>query len=134
MGTSPEPIALAKLQQWAKKQGIYHYPDRYPIYGFNNPDPQEGKEEYGYEFWIVVDDDFKADDVEIREFPGGHYAVTTTKLFPLNQDNVIPAWPRLVQWAKDNDYAFGTHQWLEKALTPDATEADAMLDLYLPIE
>lgn len=134
MGTSPEPVALGKLMDWAKPEGLLEDIAKHQIFGFNNPDPKKGVPEYGYEFWIKVDDDFKAEDVEIKEFPGGRYAVTTTMLFPVNQDNVIPAWPALVKWTKENGYTMGTHQWLEKALTPFANEKDAMLDLYLPIE
>lgn len=134
LGTNPEPIALAKLQEWATQKNYTNLAD-HPIYGFNNPDPEKGKAEYGYEFWLVVGDDEQGDDqVIIKEFSGGRYLVTTTMLFPVNADNVIPAWPRLVQWAKANEFTIGTHQWLEKAITPNASEKDAMLDLYLPIE
>ena len=135
MGKSPEGVALDKLKAWAKTKGYLDDLASYPIYGFNNPDPKKGQEEYGYEFWIKVANDLTSDDeVEIKEYTGGRFAVATTMLFPLSPNNIIPAWPALVKWVKENNYTIGTHQYLEKALTPNAVEKDVMLDLYLPIE
>ncbi len=135
MGTSPEGVALDKLKSWAEPKGYMNDLATHPIYGFNNPDPKKGDAEYGYEFWIVVGEDVASDNkVKIKEYSGGRFAVTTTMLFPLSPDNVIPAWPSLVEWVKDNNYTTGTHQYLEKALTPNAEGKDVMLDLYLPIE
>ncbi|MDH5403515.1 MAG: effector binding domain-containing protein [Candidatus Heimdallarchaeota archaeon] len=134
IGNHPEIEAFKKMTDWIKTQGYLDDMAQHPIYGFNNPDPKKGNSEYGYEVWIQVNScDVKDEEVEIKIFPGGKYAVTTTKLFPLNNDNVIPAWPRLVKWVESSEYECATHQWLEKALTPFAEEKDAYLDLYLPI-
>ena len=134
LGTQPEGDAFSKLEEWLTEQKYLEDMAQHPIYGFNNPDPQKDKPEYGYEVWVKVNRDEVKDDREVHHFGGGRYAVTTTKLFPLNPDNVIPAWPRLVKWADENGYQCATHQWLEKALTPFETEDKAYLDLYLPIE
>lgn len=135
MGKSPETIAFDKLVTWAKPRGLFENPVDNPIYGFNNPNPKKGVPEYGYEFWLVVPSTFEEDGVEVKHFDGGRYAVTTTQLFPLSPDNVIPSWPRLVQWSKDEGYTCGTHQCLEKSLNPFAKEEkDILLELYYPIE
>jgi len=99
------------------------------VVGFSEEEP-----EYGYEFWIKVDDSYKSDDVvEVKSFPGGLYAVTTTPLMPLNPDNVIPAWPKLVEWVESSKYQISKHQWLEKSLNPSSSIEEVVLDLYLPI-
>jgi len=134
LGTHPEPEAFKNMRSWITAQGYLDNMAQHPIYGFNNPDPKKDQEEYGYEVWVMVNPlEVEDSGTEIQQFDGGKYAVTTTKLMPLNQENIIPTWPRLVSWAREHGYEMGNHQWLEKSLTPFAEEKDAYLDLYLPI-
>lgn len=74
----PEIDAWESLKTWAEPRGLLQDPSRRAIYGFNNPNPSSNRKEYGYEFWICVDSDTTAEaPVEIKEFAGGRYAVTT---------------------------------------------------------
>ncbi|MFX1474474.1 MAG: effector binding domain-containing protein [Promethearchaeota archaeon] len=132
LGKSPEPLAAEKLIAWAKPRGMLEDPGRHPVYGFNNPDPQPGKDEYGYEFWIRVDPDFESDEVEIKDFEGGLYAVTLCKDIGDNYEKIGQTWGRLVEWLKASKYGKAHHQWLEKTL--DVTgESEFSLELYAPI-
>jgi DNA gyrase inhibitor GyrI len=56
VGVSPESKAMDLLFAWAEPQGLLEDTDLHPIYGFNNPNPEPGRQEYGYEFWMVVDE------------------------------------------------------------------------------
>ena len=126
---SPERLAAEKLIAWAKPRGLLEDPERYPVYGFNNPDPSPEQKEYGYEFWIRMDPDFESDDVEVKDFKGGLYAVTICANM-LNPHKDIPStWKRLVEWIKSSKYDFAKHQWLEKA--PEIENPDSCLFIFV---
>ncbi|MHA2247873.1 MAG: GyrI-like domain-containing protein [Candidatus Hodarchaeales archaeon] len=133
---SPEHEAWEKIQSWADDKKLLDNIEKHPVFGFNNPDPSPDKEEYGYEFWIKVDTEVQSDgDIKEKEFKGGLYAVTTTRLIVDPESSVIPAWKKLAEWVKKSkEYEFGNHQWLEKALNPRALPEDLILDLYCPIK
>ena len=79
-GPSPEGEAWAKLVAWAEPRKLLADPDAHRIFGFNNPNPSAGSPNYGYEFWIEVDEDVQADPVvTVKTFGGGLYAVTRCK-------------------------------------------------------
>ncbi len=135
LGKTPENDAYNKLRAWSEPKKLFDNPTKYPVYGFNNPDPSPDSEEYGYEFWIRMSPDIQPEDIEVKEFQGGLYAVTTTKIQIDPDENMIPAWKKLIDWVKSNsNYKFGRHQFLEKHLNPWAPPEDFILDLYCPIE
>ena len=141
-GEHPEGLAWDKLLSWAKPLGLFDDLKTTRFFGFNNPDPSPGSPNYGYEQWIVVGPDVKdGGEVKIKDFPGGLYAVTSTKL-----KNIGETWRRLVVWRDGSRYRCASHQWLEEVLNrdailtpdgkklPDEVVFDKMiLDLYLPI-
>lgn len=136
---TPELEAWAKLRAWAEKKRLLGDLERHPVFGFNEPPPQPGKQEYGYMFWIRVGDDIESDDVvKVREVEGGEYAVTTCVLKEelesdfFREHGVLESWWRLEEWAKENGYKYRGHPGLEKPHDPDAG-ADLVLDLYYPI-
>ena len=133
----PEIEAGQKLVAWARPKGLLDDPDRYRVFGFNNPDPSPGSPNYGYEFWIVVGPDVEPEgEVKVKEFPGGLYAVTRCDVPPGGAYEAIPAtWQQLVAWCEDSEYQFATHQWLEKHidLAETSPETGFVLDLHLPI-
>ncbi|MFX1271569.1 MAG: GyrI-like domain-containing protein [Promethearchaeota archaeon] len=136
---SPENEAWNKLRAWAEPLGLLDDVKKNPVFGFNNPEPSPGKEEYGYEFWIKVDDYVEPEgDIEIKEFEGGLFAVTTTplKADPIFEDghHFIGAWKYLRDWIKSSKYEFGDQQCLERAHDPGASEDDLILDLYWSIK
>jgi DNA gyrase inhibitor GyrI len=136
---TPEIEAWAKMRAWAEEKGLLGDLEKHPVFGFNEPPPQPGKREYGYMFWIRVDDEIESDEiVEVKEVEGGEYAVTTCVLkeelaseFFKNR-GILESWWRLEEWAKTNGYKYRGHPGLEKAHNPDAGP-DLVLDLYYPI-
>ncbi|MFW9794263.1 MAG: effector binding domain-containing protein [Candidatus Thorarchaeota archaeon] len=138
---SPEDDAWKKLVAFAEPKGLLKDLKKNPIFGFNNPDPSEGKEEYGYEFWIRIDPDTKLEEgVTQKKFGGGLYAVTRCNLTQeaaspfLQEHGGLESWIRLREWFKSSGYKTGKHQWLEKSVNPNKPDEDLLLDLYWPIE
>jgi DNA gyrase inhibitor GyrI len=134
-GETPEDLAWKKLTTWAKAQGIYQDLNQHRIFGFNNPNPSPGSPNYGYEFWITVGPEVEPEgEVEIKEFPGGLYAVTRCYVDKKPYETIPAAWESLVRWREDSSYRHADHQWLEEHLWLDEyPEGDWDLDLYLPI-
>ncbi|MFX1539794.1 MAG: GyrI-like domain-containing protein [Promethearchaeota archaeon] len=136
---TPELQAWAKLRAWSETKGLLGDLDKHPVFGFNNPPPEPGKREYGYEFWIRVGEDIESDAVvEVKEVEGGEYAVTTCVLKEelesdfFKEHGILESWHRLEEWAKVNGYSYRGHPGLEKPHDPDAGP-DLVLDLYYPI-
>lgn len=133
---SPEVDAWSKLRAWAEPKGLLRDDENHPIFGFNNPNPQPESREYGYEFWIKVASDVKSEgEIEVKDYPGGLYAVTTCKLTedPSGR-NILETWKALLEWVKASKYKWRQVHELEKVHDPMASESDIILDLYLPIE
>ncbi|MHA2175882.1 MAG: effector binding domain-containing protein [Candidatus Hodarchaeales archaeon] len=132
---TPEEDVWKALKEWTNPQKLLDSPEKWPVYGFNNPDPVDNQEEYGYELWVRITPEIKVDaDLSTLEYSGGLYAVTTTRLFPI-EDGPIPAWKKLGEWVKNsNEYDFDSRQMLEKHLNPKATPENLILELYCPIK
>lgn len=138
---SPEDDAWKKMVAFAEPRGLLKDLKKNPIYGFNNPNPEEGKEEYGYEFWIRINPDMELErSVTKKEFSGGLYAVTRCNLTQeaasayMHEHGVSESWARLNEWFKSSGYKKGNHQWLEKSINPNKPDEDLLLDLYFPLE
>jgi len=130
ISSSPENDAWAKMEPWAIEKGLLDDLKKHPLFGFNNPNPEPGKKEYGYEFWIKVDDKIDSDDIiKVKEFIGGLYAVRSCKL-----NSIGNSWLLLKKWVENSKYQIGRHQWLEKAVNPGTAEDELILDLYFPIK
>ena len=137
-GAGPENDAGNKLVAWAKPRGFLDTPGEHRVFGFDNPVPSPGSPNYGYEYWITVGPDIGSEDgVDIREFPGGLYAVARCEVKG-NPHDIIPAtWMRLAAWLKgSNRYNHDANrEGLEEHIGPfpfDVSD-DFTLDLYLPI-
>ncbi len=130
-GTEPEMKAHATLLHWVRAQGLLDAPAAPRFFGFNNPSPSAGSPEYGYELWVTVAPGVKAEPpVEIKDFPGGRYAVTRCK----GVENIVETWKRLGAWAEKSPYPRGRHQWLEEHVSfIDVPPEEFVLDLYIPI-
>jgi DNA gyrase inhibitor GyrI len=132
---TPEQDAWAKLSAWAESRCLLVDLDRHPIFGFNHPNPSPGGGKYGYELWIRIDQDSEpSGDVELKEFSGGLYAVTTCSLHDDPIGTVPEAWRRLWEWVQESEYEWRPTHELEKARNPRAPKHEFLLDLYLPIE
>jgi DNA gyrase inhibitor GyrI len=133
-GASPEDLAFGVLMPWAKEKGLLEEKGKHRIFGFNNPNPSKGSPNYGYEVWIEVGPEVEGEgEIEIKDFPGGLYAVTRC-VVPEGKFEVIgETWKKLVAWREDSKYKRGTHQWLEESVPLDLPDTEFVLDLYMPI-
>jgi len=133
IGESPEDIAVEKLIAWAQPLGLLNKPDEHPVYGFNNPNPEEGKKEYGYEFWIKVDEDYHEKDTVYKNYEGGTYAVTRVEVRDPWED-IPKAWMNLFKWVQENGHKMKQDICLEHTLDPGAVNGQFILDLMLPLD
>ena len=131
----PEPDAWETMRAWAEPAGLLDDLAAHPVFGFNNPNPSSGRAEYGYEFWIRVDLETQAEGgIEVKDFGGGSFAVTTCKIKGDPQGSVFEVWQKLFEWVKSSEYEWRRTHELEKVVNPQASEGELVLDLYLPIE
>ena len=127
---TPEHDAAKLLTEWAQGKGYLNDLEKHPVFGFNNPNPSEGKKEYGYEFWIKVDEDYSEEGLTLKNVSGGRYAVTTCH--HLSQMGEL--WRRLFNWVKENGYERRKAEGLEKTHNFSASDDELVLDLYEPIK
>ena len=128
---SPETAAWELMHSWAEPLGYLDQNEPPRIFGFNNPDPSPGSPNYGYEFWMTIEEDIPvAGDIRLHSFGGGLYAVTRCVGIP-----AIPqTWKQLVVWLQKSKYRKAHHQWLEEHISFMKTPLDQyILDLFLPI-
>jgi len=91
-GQSPEKEAWKKLLRWGRKQGLFPRLQEHRFLGFDHPGPGDGDTHYGYEQWMAVDCGATgSDDIEIKEFPRGTYAVTRCRF-----SNLVRTWQEFV--------------------------------------
>lgn len=132
MGVSPELKAWEILKNWIKENNIEDTSStRY--FGFNNPSPTEGFNEYGYEVWRLVEKDYEeTEDIKFKEFGGGIYLVTTAN----GVYDIGESWKNLSTWAEQKCYEHGSSQWLEEHIIVDKDSWDDKMqfDLYYPIK
>lgn len=80
-GENPEDTAGPMIYSFIRETNL---PDRKPdfrLYGFNNPSPQAGQREYGYEFWVTIPDDMQVKEpFKKMNFSGGLYAAHCIKM------------------------------------------------------
>ncbi|MFQ5891838.1 MAG: GyrI-like domain-containing protein [Candidatus Methanofastidiosia archaeon] len=138
---TPEREAWKKMRKWAEPRGFLEDIKKHPVFGFNNPDPSPDRKEYGYEFWIKVEPDIESEgEINVKDFEGGLYAVTTCNLKEelesefFKEKGYLESWQKITDWVKYSKYKFSNRQWLEKAHDPGASEEELILELYCPIE
>jgi DNA gyrase inhibitor GyrI len=134
-GTEPEMEAWGKLIEWAQPLGLLDHPDQHRIFGFNHPEPAPGSPNYGYELWLTVDPNYASQGkIELKEFPGGLYAVARCAVNGNPYEAIPAAWQGLVQWREQSRFKSSHHQWLEAFVeTSRMAEGFFTLDLYLPL-
>jgi DNA gyrase inhibitor GyrI len=132
-GATPEDDAWKNLETFARKHDFFDtLESEHRIFGFNNPNPSPGSPNYGYEFWVTVPPE--VDGPEVRQAPGGMYAMLRWDGMGNPYESIPAAWQRLVQWAEKSRYRMLEQQCLEEHICPDhRVDNGFMLDLYLPI-
>ena len=130
-GEQPETQAWSKILTWASSQGFEDL-SKHRFFGFNNPNPSPGSPNYGYEQWITVPPGSQGnEEIEIKEFSGGLYAVTRSE----GLQHISENWMKLALWREESNYHEAYHQWLEECFTPAAERLeDYVFDLYAPID
>jgi effector-binding domain-containing protein len=132
-GTQPENQAWKMIQTFAKANGIDLKSEGVQTYGFNNPNPTPGSENYGYEIWLPVGPDIEAQEpIELKDVTGGTYAVTRFT----GLSNIGRVCKELVAWFEDSPYVWPPNctQCLEGLLNPFQSDPEGFVfDLYLPI-
>jgi len=133
-GKGPEPEALQLMKNYADRIGVEMASAEHQTYGFNNPDPQPGKAEYGYELWMRVEPGTVAEEpVKIKEMPAASYVVTRLT----GVQNIFRVWQELGDWY-DVEYADGPpskHYGYESLQTPNEPDPEKwVFDLYMIVE
>ena len=130
----PEFQAWSTLMEWALPKGLLDSARGARLFGFDNPIPSAGSPNYGYEFWLTVDESVQPEDpIQIKHFPGGYFAVTRVT----GAQNIFNTWQALVTWCENSPHHMVDNQCLEEHIGPlniDKIDEDKLtLDLYLPI-
>jgi DNA gyrase inhibitor GyrI len=144
-GKSPEELAFGKLAQWVKTNDAMSREPKPRIFGFNNPNPSPGSEQYGYDFWLEVPDGSgfaeglqaqssaseEDDGPVVHHFDGGLYAA----LHHEGTGETIPGtWKSLVEMVEQSAYAHASHQWLEEHFVDFRNTGDVLsIDCLMPI-
>jgi AraC family transcriptional regulator len=139
-GESPEGLAFSKMFDWAEENRYFSQTEN-RCFGFNNPDPTPGSNNYGYEVWLIIPENMPVGETPVMQFSGGMYAVTRCSGSMASAGEFIPsAWKNLVEWLENSPYQMGKHQWLEETLPGDDlsfpemyTQGKMKLDLFMPI-
>jgi DNA gyrase inhibitor GyrI len=129
----PEYQAWEMLKAWAGSKGLLDPARGARIFGFDNPSPSTGSPNYGYEFWLTVEESVQPEDpIQIKHFPGGFFAVTQVT----GVENIFKTWKALVTWCENSPHQMVDNQCLEEHIGPlniPVKEEELTLDLYLPI-
>lgn len=130
-GESPEIAAQEKLLQWARSKGLLDTDPPPRFFGFNNPDPEPGNPNYGYELWMTVPDSAQPEDgLDLKIFEGGLYAATDL----ISVWKIPETWQALMRWQESSRYTLGSHQYLEEHVKfIDLPFDEYEMRLYLPV-
>jgi len=134
-GKEPEMEAARMMNAFTQGLGFAPGSEGHPSFGFNNPNPSPGSENYGYELWVKVDPGTEAvDPVTIKEVPGARYEVTRFT----GLSNIGRVWKEFAAWYEDHHGRVPPcrmQSWLEALQTPDEPDPEKwVFDLYLIIE
>ena len=98
LSDTPEDDAGKKITEWAEHNGISRREAR--LFG-RNTYPTSNPEPHGYEFFLTVGlDKHPEGDIDIKEIPGGLYAV----LKFTNLERIGEAWRKLWKWIEESRY------------------------------
>jgi len=137
---TPEVDAGKNIMEWAKSKGLIEKSIGARLFG-RNTHPTDKPEPHGYEFYMTVGPDIESKgDIEIREIPGGLYAVLRFR----NLDKIGEAWKKLWKWIKESDYEHigwkkGEHGWVdgfEEHLNwqEQKPETESIFDLWVQLK
>jgi DNA-binding transcriptional MerR regulator len=95
---TPEDDCWKIINEFVVKNDLINQPG-FRHFGFNDPDPQAGKEEYGYQMWVAISKDMTVPEPLWKiDFEGGLYAGLVTTM-----DVIGERWKKLWQWSINNE-------------------------------
>lgn len=98
MSKSPEDDCWKIINEFVVKNDLLNQPG-FRHFGFNDPDPQAGKQEYGYQMWVAIGKDTVVEEPMWKlDFDGGMYAGLVTTM-----DVIGDRWKKLWQWSTNNE-------------------------------
>lgn len=148
----PENDAWYHLKKWADQNAIFDGP--YRIFGFNNPSPEqmrkhsdkngneffinEDNSEYGYEFWITLNQKLSPEDngrgVCIKKVSGGRFAVLSIGV-GCEEHDIEKGWGKFSKMLSEGNFRM-KGRWFEEHMNfnPDGMNENFRMDLYVEIE
>jgi DNA-binding transcriptional MerR regulator len=98
LSKTPEDDCWKIINAFVVKNDLLNQPG-FRHFGFNDPDPQMGKEEYGYQMWVAISKDTLVEEpIWKLDFDGGLYAGLVTTM-----DVIGERWKKLWQWSINNE-------------------------------
>lgn len=93
IGDEPEEATGAVMDKFIRTSKLYERKPDARMFGFNNPDPEPGKEYHGYENWVTIPDDMELPTPLVKkQFPGGLYAAYTINFPDFHEWNFLTEW------------------------------------------
>ncbi len=133
-GTEPETEALGQLTAWATPKAYVGDNLTRRVFGFNNPDPSPGSPNYGYEYWMELEETEEVEpEVKVVEFAGGAYATARCEVIGDEVEAIPHGWKLLHAQCEKAGLRFGGHQWLEEHITLPQPGKPFTLDLLMPV-
>lgn len=150
-GRNPEDHAFEALKKWFESNELSIRNPGYRVFGYNNPDPEEGAEEYAYEYCVTIPDDIYETLTDVPETEqsgvtysevhrkilyGGKYAVLSVKRTkPDIGEDIMAAWKRFIAWMDESKYSWGHNQYLEEHIGYNEDgEHIGGVDLYFSVQ
>ena len=92
-GDAPEEAAGEVMNNFIRSTGLYEKKPDARLFGFNNPDPEPGEDQHGYEEWLTIPDDMEVPvPLTKKHFPGGMYAAYTINFPDFHEWNFFKEW------------------------------------------
>lgn len=140
-GKNPEDPSGEKLAEFIRKSNLPEIKPDFRVYGFNNPSPTNGKEEYGYEFLVTIPDEFEVTaPLEKKHFAGGLYAAHCIKMGDFQEwqpffELISKSAEYDIDWREPNGMGGSLEEELNaySVYTGKIKEAE-QLDLLIPIK
>lgn len=138
---TPEDDCAKVMNAFIEKHQLHKRDYGFRHFGFNNPDPVEGSDVYGYEMWVTLPVELEAEaPLWEGQLRGGLYAS-----IPTHMSSIFEHWQKLYQWVNTSE-AFEAdfapeigRQWLEENINYEhfydekVHFEEKQLDLLLPI-
>lgn len=98
IGPDPETHAGDLATRFVQESRLYDVKPDARMFGFNHPNPAEGREHYGYEVWVTIPEDMDVPAPGVKKImPGGLYAAHTIDYPNFHE------WQWLLEWGERSE-------------------------------